>query len=446
MNPHDRRIAPGLDRVGPDLAVILLPDPPPRRDRGRGHQLQQIRPDIGRLGDIGQRRGLGRRHPRPLVQRRLVGQRPQRDIGDHRAVPLEHHMPRIGHFADHREIELPLAEDAFRKPLASGLEHHQHPLLALRQHHLIGGHPLLAARHRVHVEPDADPALRRHLDARRGQASRPHVLDRDDRVRRHQLEARLDQQFLGERIADLDRRPLLLRIFGEVRARHGRAMNPVAPGLRSDIDDRIADPRRRRVENLVLLGDPHGHRVDQDIAVVRRVEIDLAADRRHADAIAVSADPRDHPREQMPRLGMIGPPEPQRVQVRHRPRAHREHVAQNPAHPCRRSLIGLDVGRMVMALHLEDRRQFLAIGAKPDVDHPGILARPADHPWRGRRQLLQMHPRRFVTAMLGPHHREDAELDHVRLAPHGVQQALIFVRGKAVLGDDLGSDGHGPAL
>jgi hypothetical protein len=38
--------------------------------------------------------------------------------------------------------------------------------------------------------------------------------------------------------------------------------------------------------------------------------------------------------------------------------------------------------------------------------------------------------------MLGPHHREDAELGEVGLAPQRVEDALIFFRGKAVFGDD----------
>src|SRR3546814_3450954 len=57
----------------------------------------------------------------------------------------------------------------------------------------------LALRHVVHPQMQADAALRRHFDRRAGQPRGAHVLDRDDRVRRHQFEAGLDQQFFGER-------------------------------------------------------------------------------------------------------------------------------------------------------------------------------------------------------------------------------------------------------
>ena len=283
------------------------------------------------------------------------------------------------------------------------------------------------------------PPLLRHLDARRGQARRAHVLDGDDRVRRHQLEARLDQQFFGERIADLHRRALFVGILAKVGAGHGRAVDPVAPGLRPDIDDRIADARRRRIEDLVLRRDADGHRIDQDVAVIGGVEIDLAADRGDADAIAIAADPSDHAGDEVAHLGMVGPPEAQRVEVGDRPRAHREDVAQDSADPGRRALIGLDVARVVVALHLED-------GGLPvaDVDHAGILARAADHPRRLGRQLLEVDARAFVRAMLGPHDRKDAELDQIGLAAKRVEDAVIFVGGKAVLGDDLGGD-HGCA-
>src|SRR6185369_17615988 len=98
-------------------------------------------------------------------------------------------------------------------------------------------------------------------------------------------------------------RALLLAVLGEISAGHGRAVDSVAAGLRTDIDDRIPDARGGRVEDLVGLRDPDRHGVDEDVAVVRRVEIDLSADRWNPDAIAVAADARDHARDQVAGLG-----------------------------------------------------------------------------------------------------------------------------------------------
>ena len=81
-------------------------------------------------------------------------------------------------------------------------------------------------------------------------------------------------------------------------------------------------------------------------------------------------------------LGMVGRAETQKVEARHRPRAHGEDVAQNAADPGRRALVGLDERGVVVALHLEDDRVSAA-----DVDDAGVLPRPLDHPGRLGRQF-----------------------------------------------------------
>src|SRR3546814_17894713 len=87
----------------------------------------------------------------------------------------------------------------------------------------------------------------------------------------------LDQQFFGEGVADLNGWPLCFRILPEIGRRHGRAMDAVAPRLGADIDDRIADARCGRIEDLVGIGDAHRHRIDPDVAVIGGVEVHLAS-------------------------------------------------------------------------------------------------------------------------------------------------------------------------
>ena len=74
---------------------------------------------------------------------------------------------------------------------------------------------------------------------------------------------------------------------------------------------------------------------------------------------------------------MRGRAEGERVEAGDRPRAHGEDVAQDAADAGGRALIGLDVARMVVALHLEHDGEPVA-----DIDDAGILARPLDHPGR----------------------------------------------------------------
>ena len=121
--------------------------------------------------------------------------------------------------------------------------------------------------------------------------------------------------------------------------------------------------------------------------------------------------PRDDTGHQMTGLGMIGLAETQRIHHRNGARAHGEDVAHDAAHAGRCTLIGLDERRMVMAFHLEDDGVAVA-----DVDDAGILARALQHPRRFGRQAAQMRARRFVGAMLAPHHGKDAKLDQIGLA------------------------------
>ena len=174
-------------------------------------------------------------------------------------------------------------------------------------------------------------------------------------------------------------------------------------------------------------GDAEAEDVDQRVAVVRLVEGHLAADGGDADAVAVAADAGDHAFEDAPVERHVQRTEPQRVEQRHGPRAHREDVADDAADAGGRALIGLDERRVVVRFDLEHGRQPVA-----DVDGAGVLARALQHAAARGRQRLQVHARALVAAVLGPHHREDAELGEVGLAAHQLADALVLVGGDAV--------------
>jgi len=80
-----------------------------------------------------------------------------------------------------------------------------------------------------------------------------------------------------------------------------------------------------------------------------------------------------------------------------------------------------------VGLDLEDRSQAFA-----DVNRTGVLARTLQNLRAVRRKRSQMNTRTLVTAVLGPHHREDAQLGQIRLTPHEGDDAVIFVRFDAV--------------
>jgi hypothetical protein len=143
----------------------------------------------------------------------------------------------------------------------------------------------------------------------------------------------------------------------------------------------------------------------------------------------------------------------QRVDQRDRPRAHCEDIAQNAANAGRCTLIGLDIGRVVVALHLEDGGLSVT-----DVDHARILARSLNNPVVFRREFGQVSTGRFVGAVLRPHHRVDAQFNQIGLTvqardeafplvcPDAVFEAGSFILLGCKMVEDLSLIGHGRAL
>ena len=201
-------------------------------------------------------------------------------------------------------------------------------------------------------------------------------------------------------------------------------MNAVAPCLCPDIDDRIARAGRCRPEDPVTICQPDSHGIHENVAVVGRVEIHLAANSRDADTVAITADTGDDTGQKVACLFMVRRAETKRVQQRNRPRAHGEDIAKNTADTGRRALIGFNERRMVMALDLED-------GGKPvtDIDGACVLAGPLDHLRAVNWQGLQPFLRGFVRTVFRPHGREDAKLAQVwRPAEAGQDEVPLLLR------------------
>ena len=370
--------------------VVLLVDPALRLVAARAARLRRSRA----------------RPTLDLVARALVRQKPRSDLADDVAVVERPQHAVARHFADDRARQLPA-----RAHLAHGVEHlrangRDHPLLRLGDHDLPRLHAVLALRHAVEVHVDAG-AVRRHLRERRGEPRGPAVLQRLDEPALDELDARLDQLLAGERIADLNARPLVGIVLAELlRREHRRAADAVAPGRGAVEHDELARAARLRACDARARKKPDAHRVDQRVVRVRLVEDRLAADRRHADGVAVRADSCDGAVERVIRRA-----EAQPVEERDGPRAHGDDVAQDSADAGRGALEGLDCGGMVVRLDLECDRLAVA-----EIDHARVLARPLQDAVAGRRQALQEQRRVLVAAVLRPEQREDRELEVVRLA------------------------------
>ena len=139
-------------------------------------------------------------------------------------------------------------------------------------------------------------------------------------------------------------------------------------------------------------------------------------------------DALDGPVEQVARALGVELAEAQRVEHGDRPRADREHVAQDAPHAGGGALEGLHRARVVVRLDLERHHQPVA-----HVHGAGVLARPHDHGRPLGRQLAQQLLRVLVGAVLGPHEREHRQLEAVRLAPELLDDPVVLGVGQAEL-------------
>ena len=270
---------------------------------------------------------------------------------------------------------------------AATMGDHEHALLRFAEQNLVRGHSALARRNLGHVDRHADISALGHLRRRRRETRGAHVLNRDDVPALDQLEARFEKKLFGERISDLNARPLRIACLREIFGCERRSVNAVSAGPRANRDDRIADAFRLGTNEIALVQEPDAHGVDERIALVCIVEDDLAGDGRNADAVAVVADAFDHDAaEQVTNARAVEGAEAKRVEHRDRTRAHRENVAKNSADSGRRSLIRLDRRRMIVRLDLERHREAVA-----DRYHAGVFARTLQHVRRfGRQRVLRM--------------------------------------------------------
>src|SRR5262249_57703383 len=99
----------------------------------------------------------------------------------------------------------------------------------------------------------------------------------------------------------------------------------------------------------------------------------------------------------------------------------------------RRTLVGLDVAWVVVALHLEHDGPPVA-----RVDDARVLARALDHQGPAGRQGLEPVAGGLIGAVLAPHDREYTEFGQGRLAPEDLQEPRVLVRGPPMLRDPLG--------
>ena len=443
-NDEDGGIRAGQDGgAEADHVVVLLPDPLLGSDARMGEEGFESGERVG-LRHAGEVEGLGSffRSGFAGVERGFVGELARGDFdGDIVAFADAHHAVVVDH-ADVGVGEIPFFKDGADFVFLAFFDDDEHAFLGLGEQDFVGGHAGLAFRHEVDIDFNACAATAGGFAGRAGEACGAHVLDTRDAAAGEEFEAGLEKEFFAEGVADLYGRSVFLGFLGEFAGSEGGAGEAVTTGFGSDIENGISHALGGSACDLLMLEDAEAEDIDERITRVAVVEIDLAADGRDANAIAVVGDAIYHAGEETAvGGGLLGVAaniaEAEGIHREHRAGAHGEDIADDAANAGGCALEWLDGARVVVALHLECDGPSIA-----DVDDAGIfLARLHEHARAGDGEFFQLELRIFVRAMLTPHDGENAEFGEVGLASEDGFDAFVFVGRDAVFGDDFGCDG-----
>ena len=229
-----------------------------------------------------------------MINRRFVRQFRGGNVGHNLAVILHHHTPGVGDKAYFRPWQIPLVKNPFHIFFAALVDDEKHPLLRFAEHDFVRGHVRRAPGNFAQINLDARARPRRRFAGGTGQSRGAHVLNARDGAGGEQFEAGLQHEFFHEWIADLHRAALVFgRCFGQILRGKRRAGQPIASRRRSDVEHGIANSFGGAARDLVVAQHAQAKRVHQRVCFVARVEIDLAADGRDAEAVAVMGDAGD---------------------------------------------------------------------------------------------------------------------------------------------------------
>ena len=319
----------------------------------------------------------------------------------------------------------------------AGLDDRHHALLRLaHEDHL--GRERLAQRHQVEVDAHAAVAGRGELGGGARKTGTAEVLDALDDAGVEELEAALDEHLLHERVADLHGGALGgAAVVEGVGREDGGAADAVAAGAGAEEHYLVARARSVRQVEVLVAQHADAEGVDERVRLVDAVEDGLAADVRQAQRVAVAADAGDDPGQHP--VGVVGVEraEPQLIHHSDRARTHGDDVADDAADSGGRTLVGFDVAGVVVRFDLEGHRP-----AVPDVDDAGVLADAGEHLadpslLAELAELLEVHLRRLVRAVLGPHDRVHGELARGRAAAEDLADPGVLVGLEAELGPRL---------
>ena len=433
--------------VRPHHRIVLFEHPALRGDIRRAEQIEQHRAGVGRrrIGHVGEVQrdivepGRAARFPvihgRPAPQYEMIGFH----VRNQCAAPKNLYAGFVNDLSYTFRMQVPFAENGLDLTLPALLAHEQHPLLALRKHDLVGGHPRFALRHLVHMHNHAAPAFRAHFARGTGKPGGSHILNAHDRAAGDGFQRGLQQKLFGEWIAHLHAGTLRLAPFRNFLGGEGGAVNAVPSGRGPYDIHRIPHTLGNGRGGLSDFRHPHAHGVDKGIPLIGRIEIHLTGHGRHAEGIAVIPDSAHHPVEKIAHAGVVQRAEPERIERTDGSGAHREDVALDAAHAGSGPLVGLHRRGVIVRFDFERDRK-----TAPDIDESGIFL-PG---FREKRfalpgKCLQQSNGVLVGTVFAPHDGINAQLDEGRRATELVEDPSIFLVRQSMIPGHLYGDFRG---
>ena len=308
-----------------------------------------------------------------------------------------------------------------------------HAFLGLAHQDLFGTQRRVAQQHPIQPDVHAAVAVAGQLAGGARDPRPTQVLDAFDESGAQDFERALDEELLHEGVAHLDAGALCgAGLVERLTGQHRHSADPVAAGTGAVEDHQVAHPLGARQVDVLVLHGAHTQRVDQRVALIGLVEDDLTTDVRQAQTVAVSTDARHDSREHPFGVGVVSSSEAQRVHDSQRPGAHRDDVTHNAPDTGGRTLVGLHIRGVVVALDLEGHRPPVA-----DVHHSGVLADADQQRVRRRRlltELAQMDLAGLVGAVFAPHDRVHRQLARRGPATQDLPDPVVLIGLEAQLG------------
>ncbi len=195
-----------------------------------------------------------------LVARRLVGQEPRRDLADELAVVQNARSIAVGRSTSPITVHGSSQRAQTASTSASRSGSTTATIRSCDSEIMISHGSRPGSRSGTRSRCTSTPAPPRgHLGERGGEPGGAAVLQAGDEVALDQVERHLDQRLAAERVADLHRRPLVVRALEVLAREHRGAADAVAAGERAVEDDQVAGAGRLRARSTRSAGSSPTH-------------------------------------------------------------------------------------------------------------------------------------------------------------------------------------------